>query len=225
MQVTLQGTDADGSGALTYTIVGGPGRGALVATSPTTSNSGVNYSYTPSSNLNGPDSFTFQVSDGTDWSNVATVIINVAAVNDAPVANPQVVGTQPGMAVTIALSGSDVENAALTYLVLATPASGTLSGTAPNLTYTPNAGFSGADSLTFRVNDGALDSAPATVSISVAAPVTASSGSGNGNGGGGGATDALALLLLALLLLARSDRMRPRLVLQRRDTARGPGRR
>ena len=47
------------------------------------------------------------------------------------------------------------------------PAHGTLSGTAPNLTYTPAANYNGADSFTFKVNDGTVDSAPATVSITV----------------------------------------------------------
>jgi hypothetical protein len=42
-----------------------------------------------------------------------------------------------------------------------------LSGAAPNLTYTPAPGYSGADSFTFTVNDGQASSAPATVSITV----------------------------------------------------------
>jgi hypothetical protein len=42
------------------------------------------------------------------------------------------------------------------------PAHGTLSGTAPNVTYTPAANYNGSDSFTFKVNDGALDSTPAT---------------------------------------------------------------
>jgi surface-anchored protein len=49
------------------------------------------------------------------------------------------------------------------------PAHGTLTGTAPNLTYTPDANYNGLDSFTFEVNDGSLDSAVATVSIAVAA--------------------------------------------------------
>jgi hypothetical protein len=56
----------------------------------------------------------------------------------------------------------------LTYLVGSNPSHGTLSGTAPNLTYTPNAGFHGTDSFTFTVSNGTNTSAPATVSLTVA---------------------------------------------------------
>lgn len=49
------------------------------------------------------------------------------------------------------------------------PAYGTLSGAAPSLSYTPDAGFYGADSFTFKANDGAADSNIATVSITVRA--------------------------------------------------------
>ncbi len=52
------------------------------------------------------------------------------------------------------------------------PENGTLSGTAPNLTYTPNSGYRGADSFTYTANDGVVDSAPATVSITVNEPVS-----------------------------------------------------
>ena len=62
----------------------------------------------------------------------------------------------------------------LTYSVASGPGHGALSGTAPNLTYTPAAGYSGADSFTFVANDGQASSAPATVSITVSSsgPVT-----------------------------------------------------
>ena len=55
----------------------------------------------------------------------------------------------------------------LTYSITTQPAHGTLSGTAPNLTYTPAAGYNGADSFTFLVNNGTSNSAPATVSIAI----------------------------------------------------------
>ena len=67
------------------------------------------------------------------------------------------------------LRGTDPQGGALTYTVVTQPAHGTLSGTAPNLTYTPTAGYVGADSFTFRVNNGVMDSIPATVSITVTA--------------------------------------------------------
>ena len=60
-----------------------------------------------------------------------------------------------------------MDGGALTFAVVAGPANGTLSGTAPNLTYTPNTGFFGNDSFTFQANDGLTDSALATVSITV----------------------------------------------------------
>src|SRR4030095_4878476 len=43
----------------------------------------------------------------------------------------------------------------------------TLSSVGPNLVYSPAAGYVGADSLTFKVNDGQVDSVPAAVSIVV----------------------------------------------------------
>jgi hypothetical protein len=130
------------------------------------------------------------------------VTINITAVNDAPVANPQTVNTAAGAAVNITLTGSDVEGSTLTYAVVGNPASGALSGTAPNLTYTPNTGFSGTDNFTFRVNDGALNSTTATVTINVSAPPSVTGTSGGGGGGGGGALDVADLALLLLTLMA-----------------------
>ncbi len=137
-----------------------PAHGVLSGTAP-------NLTYTPAANYNGADSFQFVVNDGTVNSSPATVSLTVNAVNDAPVANAQAVITNEDTAKAITLSGADVDGNPLTYTVLSAPAHGVLSGTAPTLTYTPAADYNGADSFTFKVNDGALDSAPATVSITV----------------------------------------------------------
>ena len=51
------------------------------------------------------------------------------------------------------------------YDIVSTPADGVLTGTAPNLIYTPDEVFIGVDSFTFKVNDGLDDSEIATVSI------------------------------------------------------------
>ncbi len=158
--LVLTATDIDGD-PLTYTVVAGPASGTLSGTAP-------NLTYTPAANYNGPDSFTFKANDGTIDSAVATVAITVTPVNDAPVANAQVVSTNEDSAAAIVLTSSDVDGDPLTYTVVAGPANGTLSGTAPNLTYTPAANFNGPDSFTFKVHDGTVDSAAATVAITVA---------------------------------------------------------
>ncbi len=90
--------------------------------------------------------------------------------NFAPVATAQSVSTAEDTAKAITLTGTDVEGSALTYTIVTPPASGTLSGAAPNLIYTPAADYSGPASFTFRVNDGTANSAIATVSITVIAP-------------------------------------------------------
>ena len=75
--------------------------------------------------------------------------------------------TEEDTAKAITLAGADVDGDALTFSTVSQPAHGTLSGTAPNLTYTPATNYNGADSFTFKVNDGAVDSAPATVTITI----------------------------------------------------------
>ena len=161
LPITLSGSDADND-TLTFSVVDGPANGALTGTAP-------NLVYTPAANYNGNDGFTFQVNDGQSNSPVATVSIAVAAVNDAPVADDVSAVTNEDTAVGIALTGADVDGDALTFRVVQQPASGSLSGAAPNLTYTPNANFSGTDSFTFVANDGVTDLAPATASITVTA--------------------------------------------------------
>src|SRR4029077_11274271 len=123
--------------------------------------------YTPASLYSGSDSFTFKVNDSIVDSNVATVSITVTHVNHAPVATAQSVTTLEDTAKAITLSATDLDNDPLTYSVVVAPAHGTLSGTAPNLTYTPAALYSGSDSFTFKANDGIVDSNIATVSITV----------------------------------------------------------
>ena len=90
-----------------------------------------------------------------------------AKFNQAPTANAQSVTVAKNSSVAITLAGSDPENSLLAYTIVNTTAHGTLSGTAPNLTYTPAANFTGTDSFTFKVNDGNLFSTLATVTITV----------------------------------------------------------
>jgi VCBS repeat-containing protein len=91
----------------------------------------------------------------------------VNPVNDAPVAVDQAVTIEEDKSQAITLSGVDVDGDVLTYSVVSKPLLGTLTGTAPNLVYEPNANANGTDSFTFRVSDGSLVSALATISITI----------------------------------------------------------
>ena len=160
LSITLAGSDLDGD-SLSFVSVGSPANGMLTGIAP-------NLTYTPSANYNGPDSFTFNVNDGTVNSTAfATVSITVTPVNDAPTAIPQTVTVAEDGSVAITLAGSDLEGNGLTFVSVGSPANGVLTGIAPNLTYTPVANYNGPDSFTFKVNDGTVDSAAATVSIVV----------------------------------------------------------
>jgi len=55
----------------------------------------------------------------------------------------------------------------VTFMLQDLPTYGTLSGTAPNLTYTPDEDYNGDDNFSFLVNDGTVDSEAATIDISV----------------------------------------------------------
>ena len=63
----------------------------------------------------------------------------------------------------VTLTGSDPDGDTLTFNVLTQPTNGTLSGTAPNLTYTPSPDFEGTDSFTFEITDGTTSSGAQTV--------------------------------------------------------------
>jgi PKD repeat protein/N-acetylneuraminic acid mutarotase len=157
--VVLAGTDAEGS-TLAYAVVTPPAHGTLSGTAP-------NLTYTPAADYNGSDSFTFKVNDGTLHSAEATIGLTVTPVNDAPTATARSATTAEDIAVAVTLAGTDDEGAALAFTVVTLPAHGTLSGTAPDLTYTPAADYHGPDSFTFQVNDGTFDSAVGTVSLTV----------------------------------------------------------
>src|SRR5690606_30870697 len=53
----------------------------------------------------------------------------------------------------------------LDYTVTSGPAHGSLSGTAPDLSYTPDPGHIGPDSFSFTANDGQLTSNTATITV------------------------------------------------------------
>ncbi|MDD2732810.1 MAG: PKD domain-containing protein [Desulfuromonadaceae bacterium] len=84
-----------------------------------------------------------------------------------PVASGQTVTLNEDSPAAITLAASDPEGNPVSYTVLTQPQHGTLTGTPPNLTYTPQANYNGPDNFTFKASDGQLDSNVATVTITV----------------------------------------------------------
>ena len=97
----------------------------------------------------------------------ASINITVTPVNDQPTAASQAQTTPEDVALSILLSGADIDGDALGYAIVAGPAHGVLTGAPPNVTYTPALDYFGPDSFTFTATDGQLVSSAATVSLTV----------------------------------------------------------
>jgi hypothetical protein len=92
-------------------------------------------------------------------------------VNNPPKANDESIMTDMNKPVDIILTASDPEiKDNLTAVIVSKPLNGTLTEINQNtgvVKYTPNPGFTGVDSFTFKANDGKVDSNPGTVKITV----------------------------------------------------------
>jgi hypothetical protein len=96
----------------------------------------------------------------------------IAPGNHPPVAKDQSINTSQDATTPITLIATDQDSDALTYAIVTGPQHGTLSGTAPNLTYTPASGYTGTDTFAFDANDGRVSSNSAVVKITVGVPPT-----------------------------------------------------
>lgn len=168
------GADSDSDGGTLSVLV-----------SSTTSNGGLqldsngNFSYTPSKDFHGVDSFEYSLSDGQGGGDVGKVTITVRPVNDPPVArNDQFNGNAntplSGNVLNNNGSGADTDVDSVSLSVNSTPVSGPTRGSVVlnsngSFTYTPNADFDGTDSFQYRLSDGAL-SDTATVTLIIAPP-------------------------------------------------------
>jgi VCBS repeat-containing protein len=161
-------TDLD-SATLTAAVVAGPAHGSL------TLNANGSFTYTPTANYNGPDTFTYRASDGTLDSNLATVTITVTASNDAPAATNDAYSTAEDTSLTVGAPGvlgndTDADGNPLTAALVTDPAHGTLTlNPDGSFTYTPDANFNDTDKFTYRASDGTAPSNTATVTITVTA--------------------------------------------------------
>src|SRR5262249_37529116 len=130
-----------------------------------------NATYTPAANYNGPDSFTYSVSDGHGGTATGTVNVNVTAVNHPPVAVADSGSTAGDTQVAFNVRGhdTDVDGDSLAVTAVTQPAHGSASFTASGATYTPAANYNGSDSFTYTISDGHGGTASAAVSVTVTA--------------------------------------------------------
>lgn len=127
------------------------------------------FTYEPDPDFAGTDAFTY-VASGELASAPATVTVEVAAVNDAPVAGDLAVEMPPGTPVTAALPVTDADHDVDTELDVTLdepPAHGTVTFGSPVFTYTPEAGFAGVDTFTYRVTDPGQATATGVVTVTV----------------------------------------------------------
>ena len=141
--------------------------GTLSATIAQPSHGAINFSadgsftYTPSADFFGEDSFNYQASDGVNDTNVAQVTIVIVGVNDPPTAVADAYSTVEDTALTVdaatglLLNDSDADGDAITATLVSQPDHGLVVLNADgSFSYTPDAEFSGTDSFTYALSDG-----------------------------------------------------------------------
>lgn len=127
--------------------------------------------YTPDTNFLGSDTFTYKAYDGVDYSDSATVSVNIESIpNSAPNSSDLFLSTNQNILVEKDLTSysDDLNNDSLQFEIVIQPQNG--SATLSNdgqLIYTPNQGFVGTDQLKYKANDGALDGNDAVIYIVV----------------------------------------------------------
>ncbi len=168
--VTISVLDNDiglGDTPITVTIITGPSAGTAQVNANNT------VTYDPIANYYGSDTFAYQVKDHDGETSSAQVTVTVVAVNDTPVLVEDLFPTEADTPVHFTLRATDPEldtfypeDDPLTFRIVDGPRHGTIDGDltqivyeSPHtaivkLTYTPDAGFSGDDDITFSVTDG-----------------------------------------------------------------------
>jgi hypothetical protein len=165
-------SDPDGD-ALTISNLGSPLHGSAVL------NANGTITYTPDADYYGSDRINYTVSDGrggTDTARVNITVLDVAETTTPPPTNRAPVATNDQVSVTednsvtfnARANDSDPDGDGLTVSNLSAPAHGTAvlnaNGT---ITYTPTANYNGADSFTYRLNDGRGGTDTGQVNITV----------------------------------------------------------
>lgn len=158
---TVSGT-AEPASTVTVTIDGS-------AAGATTANGSGNWSFTPGSALaDGAHNVRATAADsaGNTSPNSNTNSFTITQLPTASNSSATVAHGSSNNAIALSLSGGTATS--VTVVAQATHGTATAAGT--SISYTPTAGYAGADSFTFRASNAAGDSNVATVTITVSAP-------------------------------------------------------
>jgi hypothetical protein len=156
----ISDVDVGDTAAITFTD---PSNGSVV------NNSGI-FTYTPSANYFGADSFTYTVTDSASATATGTVSVTVNSVADATVWNtPATLSAvdEDFTEFTVALDATDADGA-VTYDLNSTTSGVTASVTGSTLTVTPVANANGSETITVSATQGGV-----TVNLSITLTVNA----------------------------------------------------
>jgi hypothetical protein len=140
-------------------------------------NNGTGVSYDPNSQFeyldqgeSATDVFRYTTADGQGGTDTATVTVTVTGIDDSPIAvddGPVDTDEDTPIVVSVLANDSDPDDA-LTVTSATNGSNGSVTTNGTTVTYSPNTGFTGTDSFTYTIDDGAgtTDSATVTVSVS-----------------------------------------------------------
>ena len=137
--------------------------------------SGSAITYTPSASFGGRATFTYTVEDSQGAQTVAHVYVDVANIRPAAANDAATTAYLGSVTVDVLANDSDGNGDPLTITAVSTPARGTATIAAGQITYQAPTGFAGPMTFTYTVSDGhgGTDTAQVTVTVANAPPVAA----------------------------------------------------
>jgi VCBS repeat-containing protein len=153
-----------GDGGNVWSLESGPTHGTLAL------NPDGSFLYTPAANYNGPDSFTYKITDADGDSSTATAMITVNPADDFPEAVNDSYTTNEDTVLSGSVSANDIPSGdgGNVWSLESGPTHGTLAlNPDGSFLYTPAANYNGPDSFTYKITDVDGDTSTATASITV----------------------------------------------------------